>query len=175
MKRTLLGSWFFVTVATLWIIKSVRVAALVAVLGAGDTPYVRLASVGVIAIVVLAYSAAASWLTRVELVRATCAAFAVALVAFWAIAHFGGEPVANTRAFIWAMYILVDVYGVVMIETFWTYCNDVFDEREAKRAYGAIGLGGILGGVAGGAFVDWVARDLGTENLLLVAAACMVV
>jgi len=174
-KVALLSSWFFVTVATLWIIKSVRVAALVAVLGARETPYVRLASVGVVAVVVLVYSAATGRLTRVQLVRATCAAFGVALAAFWLVGRAYGEAIADSRAFIWAIYILVDVYSVVMIEMFWTYCNDVVDENEAKKSYGAIGLGGILGGVAGGAFVDLLVRGVGSLNLLLVAAGFVAV
>jgi AAA family ATP:ADP antiporter len=169
-KTALLASWFFVTVATLWIVKSVRVAALIVYLGARDTPYVRLASVAAVAIVVFVYSLSTNRLSRVELVRAASAAFGAVFVVFWIVARFGGADVANSRPFIWAMYMLVDVYSVVMVEMFWTYVNDVVDEAEAKRSYGAIGLGGILGGVAGGAFVDLLARTTGAMNLLLVAA-----
>jgi AAA family ATP:ADP antiporter len=173
-KVALLSSWFFVTVATLWIIKSVRVAALVVYLGARETPYVRLGSVAAVAVVVLVYSYVVNRLTRVQLVRATSLSFAVAFIVFWVAGTFGGAQLANQRPFIWAIYMLADVYAVVMIELFWTYANDVVTESEAKRIYGLVGLGGILGGIAGGAFVDVLTRTLGAMNLLLVAAVLVV-
>ncbi len=67
----------------------------------------------------------------------------------------------------WAVYILVEIYSVVMVGIFWTYTNDVVSEAESNRLYGVIGLGGIVGGIAGGAFVDVFVRRLGPTNLLL--------
>jgi hypothetical protein len=40
IKALLLSGWFFVSVATLWLLKPVRVASLLAHLGAAETPYV---------------------------------------------------------------------------------------------------------------------------------------
>ncbi len=169
-KAGLLSAWFFTTVAALWLIKSVRVAELLIHFGAKETPYVRLAGVAAVAVTVAVYSVGVGRLSRIGIVRATSAAFALVLVAFWVTLHVGGEHVGATRAFVWAVYILADVYAVVMIELFWTYTNDVVSPTEANRLYGAIGLGGILGGVAGGAFVDVFTRMVGSANLLAVAA-----
>ena len=41
VKAALLSSWFFVTVATFWLLKPVRIATLLAHLGARETPYVQ--------------------------------------------------------------------------------------------------------------------------------------
>ncbi len=172
-KTLLLSAWFFLTVSAFWMIKSVRVAALVVYLGAAETPYVRLAGVAAVGVAVIAYSFSANRLSRVQLVRATSAAFAVVLFVFWLVAWLRPE-LADQRPYIWSIYILVDVYAVVMIELFWTYSNDVVTEDESKRLYGLIGLGGILGGIAGGGFVDLFTRRIGALNLLLVAVLVVV-
>jgi AAA family ATP:ADP antiporter len=175
VKAALLGCWFFVTVATLWLLKSVRVASLLAHLGARETPYVRLVGVGAVAVTVMFYSIAVKRLSRVNIVRAANGAFAAALVVYWLAMRLGGTALGSQRWFVWAIYVLVDVYTVVVIEIFWTYANDVVTQGEANRLYGVVGLGGIIGGMAGGVFVDLFSHDVGQANLLLVAAAMLVV
>jgi AAA family ATP:ADP antiporter len=175
VKAALLSSWFFVTVATLWLLKPVRVAALLAHLGALETPYVRLAAVAVVAVVVGMYSAVVNRVSRVQLVRLANLGFGVVLVIFWLIRRYGGPELDAHRPFVWAVYILVELYSVLMVGVFWTYANDVVTTSESNRLYGIIGLGGILGGTAGGAFVDGFGGAIGPMNLLLVCAALVVV
>jgi ATP:ADP antiporter, AAA family len=170
-KAALLGSWFFLTVAALWLLKSLRVASLLAHLGARETPYVRLAGVAAVAVTVVVYSVAVRRISRVNIVRAANVLFAAAVVLCWALIRFGGA-LASQRWFVWSVYVLVDVYAVVMIEMFWTYTSDVVSPKEADRLYGVIGLGGIVGGAAGGLLVDSCARLMGA-SLLLVAAGMM--
>ena len=173
-KASLLSAWFFLTVATLWLLKSVRVTALLIHLGARETPYVRLAGVAAVGAAVLVYSIATSRLSRISLVRATCAAFAVALLASWIAVKVFGDELASQRSFVWATYVLVDVYAVVMIQTFWTYTNDVVTPDEANRLYGIIGLGGILGGAFGGALVDFCARAISADDFMLIACGIVI-
>lgn len=170
LKGALLSSWFFLTVATLWLLKPVRVASLLAHLGAVETPYVRLAGVVTVALVVMLYSAIVDRLSRVAVVRWTNGICAVLLLLFWVAIRLGGAWLGAQRPFVWAVYILVELYSVVIVGVFWTYTNDVCSEVDANKLYGVIGLGGILGGVAGGAFVDAFARPMGPTNLLLVCA-----
>src|SRR5581483_2432271 len=170
VKGIVLASWFFLTVATLWLLKPVRVASLLAHLGAAETPYVRLAAVATIAIVVGVYSIFVNRLTRIGVVRWANVLFAVVLLLFWLAMKTWGSWLGNQRAFVWAVYILVEIYSAIIIGVFWTYTNDVVTNDEANKLYGFIGLGGIVGGIAGGAFVDAFARRIGSSNLLLVCA-----
>lgn len=174
IKAALLSSWFFVTIVTLWLLKPLRVASLLAHLGAVETPYVRLAGVATVALVVMFYSAVVNRLSRVSVVRWSNGVFAAVLVLFWGALHVGGAWLGAQRPFVWAVYILVEIYSVVMVGIFWTYTNDVVSETESNQLYGVIGLGGIVGGVAGGAFVDAFVRRLGPTNLLLVCAGLVV-
>jgi ATP/ADP translocase len=169
-KAALLFAWFFLTIATLWLLKPVRTASLLAHLGAAETPYVRLGSVVVVAAVVALYSRAASGLSRRRLMLGVTTLFALVLLAFWLMMRLGGEALGAQRWFVWAVYILVDVYATVMVGVFWTYANDVVTPTEADALYGPVGLGGILGGVAGGVFVDALALPVVGMSFVLAAS-----
>ncbi len=169
-KATLLCAWFFVTVATLWLLKPVRVASLLVHLGAVETPYVRLAGVATVAVVVTFYSWIVNRLSRVAMVRWAHLIFAGVLLLVWIALRLWGAWLGAQRPFVWAVYILVEIYSVVLIGIFWTYTNDVVDEEESNKLYGIVGVGGILGGAAGGAFVDAFTKTVGPVNLLVICA-----
>lgn len=170
MKAALLSAWFFLTIVTLSILKPVRVASLLVSLGSTETPYVRLAGVATIGVVVMLYSYAVNRLSRIGVVRWSSLLFGAVLVLFWGALQVWGAALGGQRAFVWAVYILVEIYSVTMVGIFWTYTNDVVTESESSRLYGVIGLGGIVGGIAGGAFVDAFAKPIGPVHLLLVCA-----
>jgi len=175
IKAALLAAWFFITVATLWLLKPVRVASLLAHLGADETPYVRLAGLVTLAVVVMLYSMLAGRRSRIAVVRWSNLVFAALLVAFWLAMQLGGPALTAQRPFVWAVYILVEIYAVTLIGVFWTYANDVVTSAEANMMYGIVGLGGILGGAAGGVFVDVFAETIGPLNLLAISAGLVVV
>ena len=169
-KVGLLSVWFFVTIATLWVLKPIRSASLLAHLGAAELPYVRLATIVVVGLVVAAYSRAVDRLSRMSLARDAYVLFAGLLVLFWLALEAGGSRLGAQRWFVWSVFIMVDLYSTVMVGIFWTYTNDVVTAEEADRLYGPIGVGGTLGGVAGGASVDALVRLTGPVHLLLLSA-----
>jgi len=170
IKAALLGAWFFGTVATLWLLKPVRVASLLVHLGAVETPYVRLAGVATVALVVTFYSWIVNRLSRVAMVRWAHLIFSALLLLFWIALRLWGAWLGAQRPFVWAVYILVEIYSVVLIGIFWTYTNDVCDQEDSNKLYGIIGVGGIVGGAAGGAFVDAFTKSVGPINLLVICA-----
>ncbi len=130
----------------------------------------RLGAVVAVGVVVATYSKVVDRLSRLDVARGTSLLFSGVLVAFWAALTWGGEALGGQRWFVWSVFILVDIYSTVMVGLFWTYANDVVARDEADRLYGPIGVGGILGGVAGGALVDVLVGVVGHVNLLLVCA-----
>jgi ATP:ADP antiporter, AAA family len=175
LKVALLSSWFFFSIAAMWLLKPVRTASLLTHLGATELPYLRFGAVVVVGVVVLAYSRVVNRYSRLDVVRGSAVLFALVLAAFWTALHLGGAALGGQRWFVWAVFIMVDVYSTVMVTVFWTYTNDVVSRDEADRLYGPIGVGGILGGVAGGLLVDALVERVGPVDLLLVCAALVLI
>lgn len=179
VKAVVLSSWFFVTITTLWLLKPIRQASLLAHLGARELPYVRFGAVVAVAVIVAAYSRIVDRLSRLQVAIGANLVFAVLLVGLWAALRLGGEELGAQRWFVWFVFILVDIYSTVMVGIFWTYTNDVCTREEADVIYGPIGLGGIVGGIAGGALVDGLVVWIGQVDILLVCVvlvlACAVI
>lgn len=69
-----------------------------------------------------------------------------------------------------ALYLLKEVYIVLLIEQYWSYINSSVSEETGKKVNGPItGIGG-LGAALGASFVAYTAKDLGTETMLVFAA-----
>src|SRR5262249_44299468 len=74
----------------------------------------------------------------------------------------------------WGFYFWTAVFGLVIVAEFWLLANVLFHAREAKRLFPLIGAGAILGGVVGGALTGWLAKPLGSANILYLIAALLV-
>lgn len=73
------------------------------------------------------------------------------------------------------LYIGMEVAGSLVVLQFWTFVNESFDAREAKRLFGVIGSGGILGAVCGGFAGSLLVRWLGVADLLMVCCCALVI
>lgn len=167
IKVGLLSTWFFLTIMTLWLLKPIRTASLLSHLGAEELPYLRFGSVLAVGVVVFGYSRIVNHFSRLQVVLGATGAFASLLVAIWIAMQLGGDTLGHERWFVWAVFIMVDIYATVMVAMFWTYTNDVVSRLEADKLYGPIGLGGILGGIAGGLAVDHFVTTVGPVHMLL--------
>lgn len=57
----------------------------------------------------------------------------------------------------WSFYLLGDLFSTLMVATFFAFLNDSVSSGAAKRLYGLVGFGGVLGGVVGSTFVGvWI-------------------
>ena len=91
--------------------------------------------------------------------------FAATCVLFWALTHY-----ARPSWLYSAFYVWVGMLGVLAPTQVWTLANYLLTTREAKRIFGMVGGGGILGWIFGGYLSKIVAKAFGTESLLLAMA-----
>ena len=68
---------------------------------------------------------------------------AATLVAFWVLFQTGAGWVSV------AFYVWGALLGILLISQFWTLANGIYDPRQAKRLFGFVGGGVMLGGMAG--------------------------
>ncbi len=95
-------------------------------------------------------------------------ALAASFVAFYVALSVlsGPQRLATARFF----FVFVSTFNLLIVSVFWGFLADLFRSEQAKRLFGAIGLGGTLGGIAGGTITAGLAKTLGPVPLLLVAA-----
>ncbi len=70
-----------------------------------------------------------------------------------------------------SFFVWVLVFNLFAVSVFWSFMADLFSTDQAKRLYGFIAAGGTAGGLAGPSLTALLVSNLGTRNLLLIAAA----
>jgi ATP:ADP antiporter, AAA family len=171
--RTLgLFAFFFLVIAAFWVQKPIRTSRFLTAVGPEYLPLVKLGTALLVLPVVLLYSSLAARYRREYLVYLCGAVFAVASLVFWWIFSRAGEA-ATWSSYVYFFY--VDIFNSVMVALFWSFANDLNTPEEARRSYGVIGAGGIVGGAAGSALTGWGVHSIGAANLLLVCIALLAI
>jgi len=77
--------------------------------------------------------------------------------------------------FLPVLYVLIEITGTLLVIQVWTLANEVFNTREAKRLFGIVGAGGVLSAVVVGLSVRGLVKIIGTENLLYLSIASLII
>ena len=162
-----LAGYFFLVVAALYLIKPARNALFIDGLGANRLPYVYIAT-GLIGCAMIGYVLAVPRFRLLSVIQVTLLVTVVTLFVFWWWLSASGF-VLLVLFYVWSK-----VYGMLLPSQFWLLSEEFMDPRQAKRLFGPIGAGGILGSIAGSAAAYLLAQPLGTQNLLLIAMVLLV-
>jgi ATP:ADP antiporter, AAA family len=164
MHAVTLGGILFAITSSYTLVKTARDALYLANLPATSLPYVYM-GVGLVTFVVsLVFARLTQRAKTWEVLAGTALVAALVLAAFGWVMQF---------RFTWvpiAFYLWVNIYGLILVSQFWAFTNSVSDPREAKRIFGIIGGGGILGGLVGGLLAARLGGHSGLTSLLIVAA-----
>ncbi|MFQ5652301.1 MAG: NTP/NDP exchange transporter [bacterium] len=102
---------------------------------------------------------------------------------FFIISYLIFAPLLDSLhgATVWTFYLFGDLFSTLMVATFFVFLNDSVNADTAKRAYGLIGFGGVVGGVFGTSFVraridyfsysTWMMICLGLAVVIIAIAA----
>jgi AAA family ATP:ADP antiporter len=90
-------------------------------------------------------------------------------VGFWVASSWKGTW------FLYALYVWTGIFASWVIVQFWLLLGQSFTVGQAKRIFGFIGAGSVLGAVGGAALARTLAGFLPAQHLLLGAAATLVV
>lgn len=94
-------------------------------------------------------------------------AFAAATFVFWLTRSW------RSPAGLYALYVWTGLVGSLAVLQFWLVLGDMYTVTQAKRIYGLIGAGSLLGAVAGAGFARFLASSSAAPVLVLAAAATM--
>ncbi len=162
-------SYIFLVIAVLMIIKPTINALFLSELGVEQLPFAFLA-VAVTAIgSSFFYSRALTRFPLNRIIKFTIFGSTIVLISFGLLLKFnwvGGW-------LLYLFYVWVALYAVLSASQFWVLANLVYTVREAKRLFGFIGSGAILGGIFGGYLTSLLAPFIGTDNLIFLAATLL--
>ncbi|HET7542698.1 MAG TPA: hypothetical protein VFK05_22660 [Polyangiaceae bacterium] len=154
----------FALIASHALLETARDALFLAKIPASRLPLMFLAiallSIGLVKLNALATHRLSS---RQTLSAVTLSAALITL-GFYALGpHWGGWG-------LYALYVWSGLLATLVLAHFWDLVAERFTITQAKRLYGFIGAGSVLGAIAGSGAAGLLARALHVEQLLLVAA-----
>ncbi len=163
----LMFMYFFLVLAMYMIGKAARDAMFIGAFGALKLPYALVAQAVALSLLVAVYIKCSRRMNHYKLSMISLLSFAGSSLALW-IANCQGNP-----QLVFVFYVWVGVVGAIAPMQVWTMANLIYNAREAKRLFGFVGSGGILGSIFGGFVTRKFAPLLGTENLLPIIVVCL--
>ena len=142
-KVLLTFAYFFLVITAYYVIKPVSRSLVLDDLGHRMVPYADLICAILMGPIVTLFARLADRVQKPRLVTLSFWAVTGMMVLFWWLLSFRQPWVAG------AFYIWVAIFSVLVVTLFWLVANDLYRPREAKRLFGFIGSGGVLGGITG--------------------------
>ena len=104
------------------------------------------------------------------LVPSTYGIFALTFLFFYTVALSINDRTLIDKAF----YVWVSVFSLFHISVFWSFMSELFNKEQAGRLFGIIAAGASVGGLIGPSIPSFFSAYLGTDNLLLLASAILI-
>jgi len=171
LRASLMFAYIFLIISSLLILKPVRQSLFLVKFGYEKLPYVYMLMAIFGGLVAWLMSRHTKRMRLDYLILTTILVSIVFLLFFWFLLHTGYQG----GWFLYAFYIWVGVFGVTASAQFWLLANHIFNAREAKRLFGFIGAGAILGGIGGGYLTSYLAPRLRTENLIFFCIGFLII
>ena len=158
---------FFVMVAY-YILKPVSAAMFLHKLGAKELPYLYMLVAAIGGVVSYLYTKTAVRSSLAAAVTWSMGVAVLCLVALWRIIGM------NVSWMLYAFNVWVSLFSIVLVSQGWMVAANVFDTREAKRLYGLLGLGAVMGSGVGSVITRHGVERSGAPNLVVVSALMVV-
>lgn len=167
-KALLTFLYFFLIITSYYVIKPVSRSMALGRLGSRMVPYMDLVCALVMGPVVTVFARLVDRMSKARLVSLAFWTIIAVMASFWKLLHWHSSWVVGM------FYVWVSIFSVLVVTLFWLVANDLFRPREAKRLFGFIGSGGILGGIVGSSIAAVGAQVVGTEQLLLLSSGLLI-
>lgn len=93
----------------------------------------------------------------------------------FALFYLGSSFVSNDVVLDKSFYVWVSLFSLFHLSVFWSFMADTFSLEQSKRLFPFIAAGASAGAAAGPLVVAVIATDVGNDNLMLLAAAILIV
>ena len=161
-RGILLFSYLFLIMASYMMARIARDAIFLGQFRADQLAYGDIAIAVIVGFVVAGYIRAGRGLSLRNLLVGSLLFFAANCLVFWWLSYHFQLAWLPPIIYVW-----VGMFGVLAVSQVWTLANHVLTVREAKRIFGLVGSGAILGAILGGKFASIAAKQFGTESMFL--------
>lgn len=97
--------------------------------------------------------------------------FAVTFIGFYVAGSTLGDNDLVNRAY----YVWLSVFSLYHLSVFWTFMSGLYNKEQAKRLFSIIAMGASAGAIVGPSIPTFFADNIGTLNLLLIAAFLLLI
>jgi AAA family ATP:ADP antiporter len=93
----------------------------------------------------------------------------------FAVFYFGSTYVADSMVVDKVFYVWLSVFSLFHVSVFWSFMSGLYSKEQAPRLFAIIGTGASVGAIVGPTVPAFFADDIGTMNLMLIAAGLLLV
>ena len=97
--------------------------------------------------------------------------FAATFIGFYVAGSTLGDNDLVNRAY----YVWLSVFSLYHLSVFWTFMSGLYNKDQAKRLFSIIAMGASAGAIVGPSIPTFFADNIGTLNLLLIAAFLLMI
>jgi AAA family ATP:ADP antiporter len=163
--RTLYMSLYLLCVmVAYYILKPVSAAMFLNKFNIDKLPYLYILIAGAGGVLAYLYTRIALKSSLTTAVSWTMLIAIVCLVALWWLVGM------NLPWMLYVFNVWVSLFSIVLFSQGWLVAANLFDSRQAKRLYGLLGLGAVVGAAVGSAVTTLTVKFVGTHNLILACA-----
>ncbi len=160
----------FLVLASYYIAKVVREGLILSEFGAIVKSYSSAFQTVLIgAVVIPVYSWLAARLDRKKLINYVTLFFVLCFVLFYFMA------VAKLTLLGVIYFVWVGIFSLVVISLFWAFANDLYSTEKGERLFVIVAFGASAGAVAGSYIAGKIVTAIGNAQMLLLAAAILVI
>jgi ATP:ADP antiporter, AAA family len=152
-----MAGYFFLVITSFWVLKPIKKSVFIAyykeigtfnlfgwqMLGSQAELLAKVLNMLVAAAAVAVFTLLCRKFVRQQL---TCIFSIFSIICFIAYFVLLANPGGGT---VWTFYLFGDLFNTLMVPTFFAFLNDSVTGDQAKRLYGLVGFGGVVGGAFG--------------------------
>jgi AAA family ATP:ADP antiporter len=178
----LMATYFFLIISSFWIIKPIKKSLFISyykavngfdlfgwhLLGSQGELLAKVLNMFVAAVAVIVFTMLSRKYFRQQL---TLIFSIFSIICFVVYSRLIQNPGPGT---VWTLYLFGDLYNTLMVPTFFAYLNDSVTGDQAKRLYGLVGFGGVLGGAVGATSLATFIEHVSSQSWMLIMAGVVV-
>ena len=159
------AAYFFCILSAYYVMRPIRDEMGVAG-GVENIPWLFTATLAAMLVAHPVFASIVSRWPRKRFVSITYRFFILNLLVYYFLLNGVTE---GSGAAVWVgrtFFVWISVFNLFVVSVFWSFMTDIYRERQSRRLFGLIGVGGTLGGIVGSSITAFLVGELSPAALL---------